>query len=165
MAIPDPLTGEVFILVGAGRCRQLPRRPNQPLVAPPRAASTPCGRRTCASGALAAVTRVPGLPPNHPPAQVPDTQLYEIEPFVASMRATPKSGMHNPFKSPERCGGLRGPAGACACPRACLEHNAGVGAACRGGPAALGALHPCTALLVIQAAPLAACARRRCTGT
>jgi 1-pyrroline-5-carboxylate dehydrogenase len=34
--------------------------------------------------------------------QVPDTQVYEIEPFVDSMKATPKSGMHNPFKNPER---------------------------------------------------------------
>lgn len=34
--------------------------------------------------------------------QVPDTQLYEIEPFVASMKAVPKSGMHNPLKDPER---------------------------------------------------------------
>jgi hypothetical protein len=33
---------------------------------------------------------------------VPDTQLYEVEPFVASMRSIPKSGMHNPFKNPER---------------------------------------------------------------
>lgn len=33
---------------------------------------------------------------------VPDTQLYEVEPFVASMRSTPKSGVHNPFKNPER---------------------------------------------------------------
>ena len=130
MAIPDPLTGEVCILVGAARCRQPPRRPNQPLVAAPCAASTPCGHHTCAGGALAAVTRVSDLPPNRPPAQVPDTQLYEIEPFVASMRATPKSGMHNPFKSPERCGGLRGHAGACACPRAGVEPTAGVGAAC-----------------------------------
>ena len=43
------------------------------------------------------------LPACLPPVvQVPDTQLYEIEPFVASMRATPKSGMHNAFKDPER---------------------------------------------------------------
>eukprot|EP00887_Chlorella_sp_A99_P007282 scaffold2.g7282.t1 len=43
---------------------------------------------------------------------VPDTQLYEIEPFVASLRqacsmasrqeAVPKSGLHNPLKNPER---------------------------------------------------------------
>lgn len=41
--------------------------------------------------------------PLPPMLQVPDTQLYEVEPFVASMRSTPKSGMHNPFKNPERC--------------------------------------------------------------
>lgn len=34
--------------------------------------------------------------------QVPDTQLFEIEPFVASMKSVLKSGTHNPFKNPER---------------------------------------------------------------
>lgn len=33
----------------------------------------------------------------------PDTQLSEIDPFVASLRAVPKSGLHNPLKNPERC--------------------------------------------------------------
>lgn len=42
------------------------------------------------------------LPLEQPALQVPDTQLYEIEPFVASMKAVPKSGMHNPLKDPER---------------------------------------------------------------
>lgn len=32
----------------------------------------------------------------------PDTQLYEIEPFVSSLKAVPKSGLHNPLKNPER---------------------------------------------------------------
>ena len=34
--------------------------------------------------------------------KVPDTQLNEIEPFVKSLLAVPKSGLHNPFKNPER---------------------------------------------------------------
>ncbi|GAB4819738.1 hypothetical protein N2152v2_006784 [Parachlorella kessleri] len=33
---------------------------------------------------------------------VPDTQLHEIEPFVKSLLAVPKSGVHNPLKNPER---------------------------------------------------------------
>jgi len=32
----------------------------------------------------------------------PDTQLDEIQPFIDSMRAVPKSGLHNPLKNPER---------------------------------------------------------------
>lgn len=32
----------------------------------------------------------------------PDTQMYEIEPFVSSLKAIPKSGLHNPLKNPER---------------------------------------------------------------
>ncbi|PSC71715.1 aldehyde dehydrogenase [Micractinium conductrix] len=37
-----------------------------------------------------------------PFVHVPDTQLFEIEPFVASMKSVLKSGTHNPFKNPER---------------------------------------------------------------
>lgn len=32
----------------------------------------------------------------------PDTQASEIDHFVASLNACPKSGLHNPFKNPER---------------------------------------------------------------
>ncbi|KAL4517872.1 hypothetical protein Ndes2526B_g02272 [Nannochloris sp. 'desiccata'] len=32
----------------------------------------------------------------------PDTQLYEIEPFVHSLKSVPKTGLHNPLKNPER---------------------------------------------------------------
>ncbi|KAK9807656.1 hypothetical protein WJX72_005582 [[Myrmecia] bisecta] len=32
----------------------------------------------------------------------PDTQISEIEPFVLSLQEVPKSGLHNPFKNPER---------------------------------------------------------------
>lgn len=35
--------------------------------------------------------------------QCPDTQPDELGPFVDAMRAVPKSGLHNPFKNPERC--------------------------------------------------------------
>ena len=35
--------------------------------------------------------------------RLPDTQPHEIAPFVRSLRAVPKSGLHNPLKSPERC--------------------------------------------------------------
>lgn len=34
--------------------------------------------------------------------RVPDTSVDEIHPFVASLKACPKSGLHNPFKRPER---------------------------------------------------------------
>jgi len=34
--------------------------------------------------------------------KMPDTQMNEIQPFIDSMRAVPKSGVHNPFKNPER---------------------------------------------------------------
>ena len=33
---------------------------------------------------------------------VPDAQGADLDPFVAAMRRTPKSGLHNPLKSPER---------------------------------------------------------------
>jgi 1-pyrroline-5-carboxylate dehydrogenase len=32
----------------------------------------------------------------------PDTQLFEIEPFVHSLKSVPKTGLHNPLKNPER---------------------------------------------------------------
>jgi 1-pyrroline-5-carboxylate dehydrogenase len=32
----------------------------------------------------------------------PDTQVSEIDHFVTSLNACPKSGLHNPFKNPER---------------------------------------------------------------
>ena len=33
---------------------------------------------------------------------IPDTQLSEIDFFVLSLKNTPKSGLHNPFKNIER---------------------------------------------------------------
>lgn len=35
---------------------------------------------------------------------IPDTKPEEAQPFIDSLRAIPKSGMHNPLKNPERCG-------------------------------------------------------------
>ena len=32
----------------------------------------------------------------------PDTQLNETELFLKSLKSTPKSGLHNPLKNPER---------------------------------------------------------------
>lgn len=32
----------------------------------------------------------------------PDTQVYEIEPFVSSLKSVPPSGLHNPLKNPHR---------------------------------------------------------------
>ena len=32
----------------------------------------------------------------------PDTQLYEIEPYVHSLKSVPRSGLHNPLKNTER---------------------------------------------------------------
>jgi len=37
-----------------------------------------------------------------PMISLPDTQIDEIQPFVDSLRAVPKSGLHNPFKNKER---------------------------------------------------------------
>jgi 1-pyrroline-5-carboxylate dehydrogenase len=34
--------------------------------------------------------------------RVPDTQGAELRPFVESLLAVPKSGLHNPYKNPER---------------------------------------------------------------
>ena len=34
--------------------------------------------------------------------KIPDTQLAEIDPFVASLKECPKTGLHNPFKNKER---------------------------------------------------------------
>ncbi len=34
---------------------------------------------------------------------VPHTRPDELDPFVASLKAVPKSGLHNPLKNPERC--------------------------------------------------------------
>lgn len=34
--------------------------------------------------------------------QLPDTQESELDHFVQSLQACPKSGLHNPFKNPER---------------------------------------------------------------
>ena len=34
--------------------------------------------------------------------KVPDTSISEITPFIKSIQSVPKSGLHNPFKNPER---------------------------------------------------------------
>lgn len=34
--------------------------------------------------------------------EVPETSLEEIDPFIKSLQSVPKSGLHNPLKSPER---------------------------------------------------------------
>ncbi len=34
--------------------------------------------------------------------KVPDTDINEIKPFIDSLKSVPKSGVHNPFKNPER---------------------------------------------------------------
>lgn len=33
---------------------------------------------------------------------IPDTQPDEVQPFIDSLKAVPKTGLHNPFKNPER---------------------------------------------------------------
>lgn len=33
---------------------------------------------------------------------IPDTSSAELQPFIDSLRACPKSGLHNPFKNPHR---------------------------------------------------------------
>ena len=37
-----------------------------------------------------------------PVCTIPDTQSNELGPFIASMKAVPKSGVHNPLKNNER---------------------------------------------------------------
>ena len=34
--------------------------------------------------------------------KVPETSISEISPFIKSIQSVSKSGLHNPFKSPER---------------------------------------------------------------
>lgn len=34
--------------------------------------------------------------------RVPDTQREEAQPFIDSLKSVPKSGLHNPYKHPER---------------------------------------------------------------
>ncbi|CAE7415438.1 FIS1, partial [Symbiodinium necroappetens] len=34
--------------------------------------------------------------------KVPNTAMDEIEPYIQRMAAVPRSGLHNPFKNPER---------------------------------------------------------------
>lgn len=34
--------------------------------------------------------------------QMPKTSVAELAPFVESLAAVPKSGVHNPYKNPER---------------------------------------------------------------
>jgi 1-pyrroline-5-carboxylate dehydrogenase len=33
---------------------------------------------------------------------IPDTQMHETTPFIESLRAVPRHGLHNPIKNPER---------------------------------------------------------------
>mmetsp|Transcript_18644 Transcript_18644/g.48009 ORF Transcript_18644/g.48009 Transcript_18644/m.48009 type:complete len:578 (+) Transcript_18644:140-1873(+) len=47
-------------------------------------------------------TTIPDPLNGEPFVRVPDTQVDEIAPFVESLRACPKSGLHNPFHRPER---------------------------------------------------------------
>ncbi len=35
--------------------------------------------------------------------QMPRTSVAELDPFVASLKRVPKSGLHNAYKNPERC--------------------------------------------------------------
>jgi len=39
---------------------------------------------------------------NPPIFSIPDTQMQDLDPFVESMKACPKSGLHNPLKHNER---------------------------------------------------------------
>lgn len=34
--------------------------------------------------------------------RVPNTQPEEAQPFIDSLKAVPKSGLHNPYKNPDR---------------------------------------------------------------
>lgn len=49
-------------------------------------------------------TTIPDPLNGEPFVQLPDTQEAELDHFVASLQACPKSGLHNPLKNPERCG-------------------------------------------------------------
>ena len=37
-----------------------------------------------------------------PVCTIPDTQINELQPFIASLKSVPKSGVHNPLKDNER---------------------------------------------------------------
>jgi len=37
-----------------------------------------------------------------PVCTIPDTQINELQPFIASLKSVPKSGVHNPLKNNER---------------------------------------------------------------
>lgn len=50
----------------------------------------------------ASTAHIPDPLNGEPFAHVPDTRAEEIGPFVASLRAVPKTGLHNPYHKPER---------------------------------------------------------------
>jgi len=37
-----------------------------------------------------------------PVCTIPDTQINELQPYIASLKSVPKSGVHNPLKNNER---------------------------------------------------------------
>ncbi len=61
---------------------------------------------SCAVGGCwvdaAATLSIPDPLSGEPATLIPNTQPSEIEPFVESLRRVPKSGLHNPYKNPQR---------------------------------------------------------------
>lgn len=67
----------------------------------------PYAVRNCVGGKWVPARRVMNIP--HPLDKhkfdifsIPDTQVNELEPFLSSLRAVPKSGVHNPLKNNDR---------------------------------------------------------------
>lgn len=52
----------------------------------------------------ASVLTIPDPLNGEPFTYIPDTQGAELQPFISSLKAVPKSGLHNPLKKPERWG-------------------------------------------------------------
>jgi len=68
-------------------------------------ASNPATVQNIVNGAWTCTQKHRVLPDplnGEPFIKVPDTQLSEIEPFITSLKAVPKSGVHNPLKNPDR---------------------------------------------------------------
>jgi hypothetical protein len=67
-------------------------------------------------------TTIPDPLNGEPFVQLPDTQEAELDHFVASLLACPKSGLHNPFKNPERCGRMQNAVGRMQSRQQCTLH-------------------------------------------
>ena len=97
-------------LCRGARCRAAGNTEPMPMPLPCRNRPRPRPRRRRPAAVFGEWVRserdlvVPDPLNGQPFISVPDTQLYEVEPFVTSLRACPRTGLHNPLKNPDRCG-------------------------------------------------------------